>query len=229
MSDERPTNLTDFRDQQRELSGAGGAKMERFFDEDSTPKGRQEKQRKLSMERALSELERLLLDPAYEAAFQKANDAIDAAQEALDIALRDNARHIADLEDRAPKLADGRAVFLRADGRGETADGEIIPLSVMATLDIPADAPTIDRYNAARDRRRQLGGFADDIDNARRRVHAPNDPLDRGSLGDLTKDMDDIKRRVENTPTLQRDFQECSSAPGLCEDLDLTDVPVLKG
>ena len=153
------------------------------------------------------------LDPAYEAAFQAANDAIDRAQVALDAALAENADHIADLEDRAVKLPDGRAVFVRADGSGETADGEIIPAEVMDTLNVPDDAPTDDEYNAARERRRELGECGDEIDHARKTVNDPDNPADKDDLDTVRRWMDDLTRKIENVPEMSEEFAQAASSP----------------
>ena len=211
MDEQRPGNRVDFQDLQRELSGAGGAKAERFMDGEHSLRAREEKQRRQATERLLSELARRRLDPAYEAAYQAATDAIDAAQTALDNALEANARQIADLEDRAVKLPDGRAVFIRADGRGETRDGEIIPVAVMVTLDVPDNAPTIEEYDAARERRQALGGYAEDVDRARDRVNDPDAPPSREELEDITDEMETLTREIEGKQSLSPGFAAVSS------------------
>lgn len=212
MDDERLGNRLDFQDLQRELSGAGGAKAERFMDGEHSPRDRDRKQRQKATERLLTELARLRLDPAYEAAHQAANDAINDAQAALDIALDANARLIADLEDRAVKLPDGRAVFIRTDGRGETADGEIIPAAIMLTLDIPNDAPTIDAYDAARERRRALGGYADEIDRARDEVNDPDNPASKERLEEIDTDMDTLIRNIEGVSSAKTAFEAATAS-----------------
>lgn len=211
--DDRPNNHSEFIDQQRELSGAGGAKAARFLDDGSTPRSRQEKEAKARAERqAFTRLMELLQDPEYAAAYEGANDAIVQAQAALDIALEENARRMTELEGRAVKLPDGRAVFIRNDGGGETIDGEIIPASIILTLDIPEDAPTIDEYNAARERRRELGGYADKIDTARDRVNDPDDPATKDELDDITKDMKLLVRKSQNVPEMSSSFQRSATA-----------------
>jgi|AntAceMinimDraft_11_1070367.scaffolds.fasta_scaffold06550_5 hypothetical protein len=212
----------EFFDQQNELAGAGH-KISRFYSEDKTERGKREKASKRNVEQILDALSQMRLDPAYEAAFQAANTAIDDAQTVLDQALLTNSELITDLEDRAAKLPDGRAVFLREDGTGETKDGEIIPIQIMITLDISDDAPTITEYNAARERRRELGGFGEDIEKARTVVNNPTNPASVDKLEDLTKDMDKLKREIEGTYNPTADFN--SVAPPDVADLDFGSIP----
>ena len=228
-TDQNKQKRQDFADHQAELTGMPNGKQQgRFLDADNTPRGRQKLEEKRRLERAYqSALEQMLLDPVYRMAFDDANDAIDRAQSALDLALQQNAFHIADLEDRAVKLPDGRPVFLRADGRGETADGEIIPLAIMVTLDIPADAPTIDAYDAARNRRSKLGGYADQIDDARRSVNDDDSPMDQDDLKSVPDAMDDIIRQIEARPSIRNSFNPVSASEDVKAPLDLSGVPEL--
>jgi hypothetical protein len=230
MSDDhnKPPSRIDFDDLNNELAGAGHAKAARFFDENGRPRSDREKARKRGIKRILSELELLMLDPAYQAAFQAANDAIDGAQAALDAALLENARYIADLEDRAVKLDDGRAVFIRPDGRGETANGEIIPIEIMLTLDIPPDAPTIEEYRAARARQRRLAEHGEDIDKAREEVSDPDNPASKERLDDIRKEMEEIECQVNGTPTLRSSFNASPGPDEIRANLDLTAAPTLK-
>lgn len=200
----------EFDDQQQELAGTGH-KVARFYNDDKSERARQKKADKRSLDRILDELAQRRLNPVYEAAFQAANDAIDRAQAALDTALEENAQHISDLEDGAARLPDGRAVFVRADGSGETADGEIIPAEVMDTLDIPDDATTIEDYDAARERRRALGGYGEDINKARRKANDPNNPADKPTLDDIARDMDDLTRKMEGVPDISDQFDRAAA------------------
>ena len=229
MSDEhnKPPSRKEFDDLNNELAGAGHAKAARFFGGNGRPRSDREKARKRGIERILSELELLMLDPAYQAAFQAANDAIDGAQAVLDAALLENARHIADLEDRAVKLDDGRAVFIRPDGKGETADGEIIPIEIMLTLDIPPDAPTIEEYRAARARQRRLAEHGEDIDKAREEVNDPDNPASKERLDDITKEMEDIQREIENRPSITASFNPVAASDEADLPLDLGTAPIL--
>ena len=228
MTDDRPTRQTDFIDQQRELSGANGARIDRFFGEDgASPRARAEKARKAQAARAWSRLAELLQSPSYAAAFEAVNNAIGNVQAALDQAIEENAKQLEDMESRAVKLEDGRAVFLRKDGRGETKDGEIIPLSVMQTLQIPADAPGIDAYNAARQRRRELGEYSDHVDNVRREVNDPDNPMQEDQLKDVIKDIEQIQSDIEGRPPSEASATFEANNVEENRALDLSIAPVL--
>ncbi|MEM1396090.1 MAG: hypothetical protein AAGH38_01405, partial [Pseudomonadota bacterium] len=94
MSDERPGKRTDFDDLQNEIAGRDAGRITRFLppSERGDIYGEKPKSKAGWAERTLSELQRYLEDPAYKAAWKRASDAIDVAQQALDAALEDNAR-----------------------------------------------------------------------------------------------------------------------------------------
>lgn len=228
LEDERGKSRAqiDLDDLSRELAGASN-KTQRFTAE-SAGHGREgEKKRKQQeFERILDELTRRRLDADYERAFQAASAAISQAQDALDAALEENARHIEELEANAARLADGRMVFLRKDGKGETADGEIIPLEVMVTLDIPDNATTIEDYNAARARRRELGGYGDEVDAARNEINDPENPADKDRLDDVEKRMKTLTKEINGSYNLTASFNAVSSpeaAPNT-QELDFSEI-----
>lgn len=199
----------DLDDLSREISGSSH-KINRFFAEGSGPADRAEEKRKREFQRTMTALALRLLDPEYRAAFDAANTAIDNAQTALDAAMAENAKTFEDLESRAVKLPDGRRVYLREDGRGETADGELISADVMRTLDIPEEAATIEELNEARARRRQLGDYGDDIDAARTKVNDPNNPASADDLDKIKKDFGTMTREISQTANPTASFNVVS-------------------
>lgn len=138
----------------------------------------------------MTALQIMLQDEAYYAAWNAARDAIDRAQLRLDEALAELEAKIESIEDRAVRLADGRAVYMRPDGTAVTKEGETISAAVLSELSIPANAATEEEYRAARTRQAELGGYADEIDDARTEVRDPDNPPSKDRLEEIKDQMD---------------------------------------
>nr|WP_321440372.1 hypothetical protein [uncultured Hyphomonas sp.] len=209
MSDETHGNGAEFIDQQRELSGAGGAKETRFFDEGSTPRSRQEKERK---ERAKSqELNRLLdlinSDPAYATARQEFGDFLRDVEQVTEAALLEaqtayqqaNAA-LDDVMDNANHLPDGRAVFRDANGNVFTADGHKVSEEDAASIVWKDGAPSYEDYLAARREADKARERFEDIERYRHDVLGParhrfddeDDPM-------MPDEFDKHRKRIEET------------------------------
>lgn len=201
-------------------------RIRRFLPEERDPRLREKKRLERQLQQALSELQQRLRDPEYRAAWDSANEAIDRAQIAVDQAIEENTDLLDVLEDRAPKLADGRAVYLNPDGTGRTKDGETISLAEMALLTIPKDAPTWDEYETAWKRQAELAQKSEKIDRARTTVNDPNNPAEKPELEDITKDMDIITRDAEGRPILQQSFNPVALPPVGPPALDFDTAPV---
>lgn len=165
-------------------------------------------QKKKENEQRLSTLMRLLRDPVYAAAYERATSALNRAQEALDAALLSNAHQTESLEeqlgamnDSGARLPDGRLVFRSHDGSLKDAEGH--PLrseAVPASLSIPLDAPSYEDYAATRDaltsaraRSKDLAEIQTDVlDPARDRLNDQDNPLSLDELNALEQQMDDV-------------------------------------
>ena len=196
----------EFSDLQDEIAGRDNGKARRFISRDQDPREQSRKDQKAATQAALSALQARLLDPEYRAAYQRAHDAIDRAQAALDDALLDNADEIErlaiqarEMDEAAAHLADGTAIFMDAGGVLRTADGR--PLrseAVPSSLIIPVDAPSYEDRAAVRDaaieahaRGADLATFQTDvIDAARDRLQDEDDPLELGEVEALQRDVE---------------------------------------
>lgn len=192
-------------DTAKERAGAS-SRITRFTNEEDDPDLRDKKQREAEIRRALTALQERLRDPEYRRLFDRANNSINEAQEALDQAVQENEEHIADLERRAVRLTDGRMVFLCEDGSGQTQDGETVSRAEMARLYVPDDATTLREYEAARTRRSQLSVYADRVDSARREVNEHDNPASKDRLRDIDRDMRTVTASVEGRSSLRGEF-----------------------
>lgn len=199
----------DLDDLNNEAAGREVGRISRFHHE-RDPKIIEEK--KQERERRLSALAQLMRDPVYAAAWQRANDAIDRAQAALDIALLENAQITEDLQERleemegrAARLPDGRAVFRAADGSIRAADGQRLRSDTLpASLIIPLDAPSYEEYATSRDaltsaraRGQELSRAQTEvIDPARERLNDQDNPPSREELEEIEREMDEIAERA---------------------------------
>lgn len=195
----------DLDDLNNEAAGREVGRISRFHHE-RDPKFIEEK--KQERERRLSALAQLMRDPVYAAAWQRANDAIDRAQAALDIALLENAQITEDLQERleemegrAARLPDGRAVFRAADGSIRSADGQRLRSDALpASLIIPLDAPSYEDYATSRDaltsaraRGQELSRVQTEvIDPARERQADEDNPLSLDELDAVTAYMTEV-------------------------------------
>ncbi len=148
---------TEFIDLNNELSGADGNKHSRFLDDESTLRGRQEKQRKKDEEtRYLNRLLEMLKDPAYVAAREEfgeyLRDVEIATQNAISTALTDLERanaHLSSTLETANRLPNGQAVFRDQHGNVYTADKTLISPEDAASIVWQDGAPTHEEYQGA--------------------------------------------------------------------------------
>jgi hypothetical protein len=193
----------DLDDLNNEAAGREVGRISRFHHE-RDPKTIEDK--KQERERRLSALAQLMRDPEYAAAYQRANDAIDRAQAALDTALLENAQITEELQDRldemearAARLPDGRAVFRSAGGSLRTTDGHRLRSeAIPATLILPLDAASYEDYAATRDALTSARAHGQElsrvqtevIDPARDRMADQDNPPSREELEEIEREMD---------------------------------------
>ena len=239
----------DFADQQAELSGVSTGRQDRFLRGDASRRNGGAERARAADRAFQTQLDLLLTDPVYRAAYTRVVDLLDQAQAKLDVAMAAVAATIdrltdltEDMETDAARLPDGRAVFLGSDGKLYTADGDCLGPVEDHDIAIPKDAPSWDQFRGARDalrdaktRMRRYGDIQDDVlTPARDRVSDPDNPP---SLDDLKKIEDDIKRamdQIETAPPMSTSFEAAiadtpsSDEPDLALIDDLGLSPVTK-
>lgn len=144
----------------------------------------------------VTELQKRLRDPAYNAAWIAAGNAIDRAQAAIDQAYEDAEIQREALERNAATLEDGRLVFVRDDGLGETQSGEVISAPDMAKAHVPDNATTIEQWREYQKTIKTLGDNSDALDKMRTKRTDPNDPPSLEDLEDMMKKAE----ALENAP-----------------------------
>lgn len=207
MDGEKPRNRTEFDDLQNELSGSGN-KAARFFDGDHSPRNRHIAERKARDRAFQTQLELLLLNPEYAAAYNRVSALIDEAQKKLTAAvdkLTERIEHLedvlGDMNDRAANQADGSSVFVSKDGNVCAADGRVLSDAEIALLTIPQNAPSWEAYrdaqealNGTRTKQDKHSDTQTKIDDTRRKM---DDPPSQNDLDDIEKDLKDVITELE--------------------------------
>lgn len=230
----------DLDDLNNEAAGRDVGRISRFH-HDRDPKTIEEK--KQERERRMSALAQLMRDPAYAAAYQRARDAIDRAQVVLDAALLENAQITEDLQERleemegrAARLPDGRAVFRTADGSIRTADGHRLRSEALpASLIIPLDAPSYEDYALSRDALTSVRAHGQElsrvqtevIDPARERLADEDNPLSLDELDALELEMGRTEEALasDDLTSVLDQGNDIEQMPSTNADLRLDDLP----
>jgi len=234
---------TEFDDLNRELSGANSGKADRFFNEDSTPRGREEKERKEAAQRQFDNLlQQLLNDPEYRQAWERVTDKIDKAKTKLNAAMdKITARieHldevIEDMESRAATMEDGTAVFKNANGQLITSDGRVLSAEEAALIDIPDDAPSWESYKTANDARTKartkmdkLSGIQTDLDDADRKMRDKDNPPSKKDIEEIEKGVDKAITKAQDMTSNVSDFNKAVSTAPTAPTEELVFSPVQK-
>jgi len=210
----------DFDDYNRELAGASSGRIERFLTRGS-PKDRIEAKRE-SDRRLQTQLDLLMMNPAFVAAYEAASTAIDDTQKMLNKAMSKTAANIErltdlieDMEERTAKLEDGTAVFRDADGRLRTADGGHLSEAETASLLNPDSILSYESYKDARDalqnarvRQNKYGEIQTEIDTARDEVKEAKTPEE---LETIENDMMEHQDELKKLNSVESDFEQAAA------------------
>jgi hypothetical protein len=239
----------EFDDLQAELSGAPNGKVERFLTGGTSRNSKEEEKAERARQVLQTQLDLMLMDPAYRSAWDKTNNLLSDTQDKLDAALLKVTASIdslddlvGDLEDKAAKLPDGTAIFKAADGSVWTADGRRLSDAEAASLKIPENTPSWEQYKGARDaldsaraRRDKLIGIQTDIlDPTRTKLNDPSAPPSKDDLDDLSDILKDADKTIDNLRSSKPQFNEtvalevdaASIDHALIEDLNLPPMKV---
>lgn len=217
----------DFDDLQREVTGQDGARMRRFLSPDDPRVMSAEK--KAAKERAYRDLlDRLLLDPEYQALYTDLGDKLGQAEAETDSAiamiqhqLRVADQAIADMEAAAAKGPDGQPVFRAPDGRVVNAEGQELPPEIAAGIQWPANAPTAEDYFAAKRRRDDLETHLEDLHiyrndtlgGIRHRYDDRDDPISKDDLRDVLEQIEAQRPAMASLKTTTQNEATLTSAP----------------
>lgn len=198
----------DLDDLNNEMAGRDVGRQHRFL-HDRDPQSIEERKREDKHRHDM--LMQMMRDAEYAAAYQRAWDALDNAQDALSEALIENAEQTERLAealdaitDQAARLPDGSPVFRAADGSLRDADGNRLRSDALpASLTIPEDAPSYEDYASARDalhgarmRGQELARIQTEvIDPARDRMNDRDNPPNAAEL-------DAIEARMRQVPAM---------------------------
>ena len=222
MDEDSERKKQDFDDYNREVSGVNVARMDRFLigsDNPRSPEVRQRKEREQSLRR---QLDILMQNPAFAAAYYAANSAIDETQNKLNAAVSTTAANIErlsnivrDMEDQTAKLPDGTAVFKTKDGTLKSADGRHLSEAETASLLNPENILEYDAYTAARDalnnaraRQNRYGEIQEEFDDARDRLDKAETPEE---LKEIEKDMRETMKEIQTMNSSKPQFNISAS------------------
>ena len=242
--DEQSKQKTEFRDHQAELAGAPNGRAERFFTGEASRRGSAKDKEAKARRAFLNQLELLMQDPAYRALWQTTMNKMDDLQEKLNTAIDKISSQIEhletlleDLEAKAPKLEDGTAVFLDANGNVRTADGrhlqsDTLPASLLILLQTSSSyeqyAGARDALNSARARQDQLADIQDEVNKDRAILTDHDSPPSADEVRDI---QTRIEQRVEQLNQYDRIDSQFNSAvktvlTSESNELDFDAVPV---
>lgn len=204
MKEQDETRRQDFADHQAETAGIENGRQARFYSEDSAPRGRHARQQKAIAQSLRTQLDILMMNPAFAAAYVRVSDLIDEAQRKLNAALERVAERIEhletvrdEMEENTAHLPDGTAVFQNADGTLQTADGRHLSEAEAASLLNPENLLSYERYKdvqgaliSARARQDELSGVQHDVDDARGKRDGAE------SVDDLDKVEDGVQKII---------------------------------
>ena len=235
MDDYLQRQKGEFDDLQAELSGAPNGKVARFLTGDASPKSKEEEKAERARQAFQTQLDLMLMDPAYCAAWDRTNTLLSDTQDKLDAALLKvtaNIERLSELveglEDKATKLPDGTAVFKAADGSVWTEDGRKLSDAEAASLNIPENTPSWEQYKGAQDalesararRDRLIGIQTEIVDPLRRELNDPDHPPSKERLEEIKKTLEQVNERGFET-SLKDGFETASEATPCAQPDDL--------
>lgn len=226
----------DFADQQAEVAGVPNGKMRRFLTGDSAPRTVEEKEKQARARAFMTQLDLLLLDPAYARLHREVNTLLNEAQDKLTSAVDKLSRRmeyleelVADMEDRATKLPDGTAVFRDRTGALRAADGRHLSKADTALLTIPVDAPSYEQYGQARDalnsaraRMDRYGELQTELEDIDRKTNDPSNPASLEEKKDLKDRVEDAIKEIDEFEQMKPTFDKAATpkAEALVSDLE---------
>jgi len=196
----------DIDDLNNEMAGRDVGRQRRFL-HDRDPQYIEERKREDKHRHDM--LMQMMRDAEYAAAYQRAWDALDNAQDALSEALLENAEETERLaealdaiEGQAARLPDGSPVFRAADGSLRDADGNRLRSDALpASLTIPEDAPSYEDYASARDALHSARMRGQEL--ARIQTEVIDPARDRVEAGGMTPDeLGAIEARMHQVPAM---------------------------
>lgn len=159
------------------------------------------RKRKEKNKAVLTALELALQNAEYRQRYNAVWQKIDDTQEALDVAILENVEHIEALEDNAMRTEEGRMTFITDDGFVYTDGTAVAKQDEPSPSDVHKDATRWQDYRVATDRRDQLARIqTDTLDPIRKRMSDPDNPLDRPTLDDFDRQLENADKIIAATP-----------------------------
>ncbi len=204
MSDEQklPQAQKDLRDKAvEEATDGDGPKATKFLTGDKDPATAKKREEQARSHRLINLQIQMAAQEDINACWQLLND----VQDALDVALIENAEDIERLEADAARLTYGTLIFRDDEtGRFYTADDKLVPTDQVSS-DIPTDVSTRQDYQNAIKRRAQLAGIQDDVlDPSRENIQS--DEL-------TAEEAQQIQKNLANALSVIEDISEPEGVP----------------
>lgn len=205
MTEDRDNSRSDFDQLNQELQGLDGMQAPRFLSEDSHPRSRKAAERKARDRAFQRQLDLLLQDPQFAAAYERVGTLLDDAQEILSTQAAELAASaerlesvLEDIEARTTKLPDGTAIYRTASGDYVTADKRALTDAEVLLLVNPEDAVSIETYTQASDALKTVRKKQDDLSN------------DQDKVDDFWKRRDEVES-PEELEDLEEDIKTFTS------------------
>ncbi|RFB06216.1 hypothetical protein [Parvularcula marina] len=214
-------NQIDLRDKAvEEATGGNGPRASRFKTGENAPEAIREKERKARADQMMALQVQLATQAQIDAYLRSLSDLRDSVYDAIE----ENADFIERLRGGAAKLEDGTAVYLLADGRFRTVEGDILTRDELA--DVPDNPTTWAEYEAAIQRRAQLARIESDViapaEDKLRSGEATTDDLKRIEaemkeaveiIENPAKEAADVRSETRTAPSSNIQMNDISLAP----------------
>lgn len=183
-----------------------------------------------------SRLQVMLANEVYRAAFDRANQALVDAQNAVYAAYLQASSNLSKSKEafelaleNSQTLEDGRKVFLDDDGVIYTAEGEVLDETVLATTDWKEGGTTWAEfqrleqdYKADQEQFDMVVGYQQRIDNINQTINGDeNDPTSLEELETLTEELERVAPDIEKITGLDGSLKTSAQSPAQVPDLGL--------
>lgn len=191
----------DFDDLQREVAGLEVGRIGRFLPDDVRNPEQSEKRKAEQQAEMLTRLQMMMRDPEYAALHEKAVKTLRQVSTELDQINEDarrlweaDTRAIAQIDERAARDSQGRAVFKDKGGETRYADGALVAEDEAAGIVWRGDEPSLEERQFYAERRARVEGIMADSDGAQaeigdmqERLDDDDNPLSADEIKDLTE------------------------------------------
>lgn len=235
----------DFDDQQREVAGLDVGRIGRFLPDDLRNPDAAEKRKAEHQQQILTRLQMMMRDPEYAALHDKAVRTLRQVTTELD-QIKEEARQlweadtiaIAQIDARAARDSQGRAVFKDQEGEARYADGASVPADEAAAIVWRGDEPRLEERQFHAERRARVEEIMADSDGAQAeigdmqvRLDDDDNPLSADEIKELTDQAESFAPSLQSRLETERNlkaatFGNPSQEPTAMAQVEIPKLPL---